>query len=297
MSVWWALCRREWLEHRGGYGWAPLVVLALMLCAALTAISFGAWSGSEEQADFSEMLEHAAAHPQATDLGLRLALRELAQPFVWVYFGVAFFVMLGTLFDERKDRTVLFWKSLPPSDAQSVLSKLITTIWIAPLATIAVIFAAKLLFLILLSFYIAGSDTLSVSGFWAAANLPLALAEWLFGFFTQSLWSLPIWCWLLLVSAVAPRLPVLWALLTPLVPIVMEWALFKSTVLLSGINAHLTFIALPSYRELDSGAAIQTVGFSDMLSIWTRGGFWVGIGIALIMLAAAIYFRRRNNEL
>lgn len=296
MSAFWALCRREWLEHRGGFGWAPLAVLGLMICVAITATSIAAWNGSAEQISLGEMIERAAEDPKATDLGLRLAMREMAQPFVWLYFGVAFFVMLGTLFDERKDRTVLFWKSLPVSDTQSVLSKLITTIWLAPLVTIAVIFIAYLLFLFWLSFQIAGTS-LSVLAFWSAANLPLALAEWLFGFFTQSLWSLPIWCWLLIVSAAAPRLPILWALLLPLVPIVMEWALFRSAWLLTAISEHRKFIALPSYRELDSGAAIQTVGFSEMLAIWGRSSFWLGIIAGLIMLALAIYLRRRNNEL
>ena len=300
MSTWWALCWREWLEHRGGYGWTPLAVLVLIISAALLAIFLGPWNGAEAEkqgVSLRDLIEHAAAQPEATAVSLRLALREIAQPFVLLYFGVTSFVLLGALFDDRKDRTILFWKSLPVSDVQAVLSKLVTAVWFAPLVTIAAIIAAQLFFLIVVSFFVSGSEQISVATLWFEADLPRGIAEWLLGFLTQGLWMLPVWSWLLLVSAVAPKLPILWATLTPLIPIVLEGALNRSTHLLGYISHHLSLIALPSYRELEDEPTVQEVGLEQMLLLWRSEEFWLGIVVAALILAATIYFRRRNNEL
>ena len=157
MSTWWALCWREWLEHRGGFGWAPLAVLALMISAALLAIFLGPWNSADADAQGTSlraMIEQAAAQPDATAVSLRSTLRVIAQPFVLLYLGVTAFVLLGALFDDRQDRTILFWKSLPVSDAQAVLSKLVTALCLAPLVTIAVIIAAQVFFLIVVSLFV-----------------------------------------------------------------------------------------------------------------------------------------------
>ena len=108
---------------------------------------------------------------------------------------------------------------------------------------------------------------------------------------------LPVWSWLLLVSAVAPKLPVLWATLTPLVPMVLEVVLNRSTHLLGYITHHASLVALPSYRELEDGPIIQEVGLAHILALWRGGDLWFGTLVGMFILAATVYFRRRNNEL
>lgn len=297
MTRWWALCKREWLEHRGGFAWAPLTVLVLMFGAALLAISIGSWSSSESDASFVDLIERAAAHPEASALGLQMMLRRIAGPFVWLYFGVGLFVMLGSLYDERRDRTILFWKSLPVSDTETVLSKLANVIVLAPLATVGVITLAHVLFLAFISVIAAGSEQVSITALWGQAQLPHSILEWLFGFATQNLWTLPIWCWLLLVSALAPRLPILWAVVVPLLPIVLERALFGSWGLLATIRRHLDVVALPAFRDPQDAGVMQVIGLPEMRALWGTAEFWLGILVGIALLSATIYFRRRNNEL
>ncbi len=87
MTVWWALCRREWLEHRLALGWAPLGLLILMILA-MSVVA-------------------ATANPPArvmNAIDLHAILPSVVRPFTWLYLGAAIVVLLASLSEERKDR-------------------------------------------------------------------------------------------------------------------------------------------------------------------------------------------------
>ena len=129
---------------------------------------------------------------------------------------------LGALHDDRKDRTVLFWKSVPVTDVETVLSKLITAVWVAPAATIAMILAAQVFLLTVISGLVATRETLSIWPIWANSGLFTGLVELLVGYLIQGLWALPLYGWLLFISAAVNRLPFLWALLAPAALVALE---------------------------------------------------------------------------
>ena len=328
MNTWIALCKREWLEHKGGFAWAPLGLLGALIVLTLLVLTLG--EASRFKIDLSSVDEsegishhtHVDTGPKSVREALTAVLeqeswdtpkleRALANvrlgvmvPFALVYFLVAFFVLLGSLHDDRRDRSVLFWKALPVSDAQTVLSKLATVVWLAPLVLIATVVVAQLFFITVLSTLAANSDHLSAGAIWAHSGLGLGFLELLVGYFTPSFWALPRWGWLLLVSSVAPRVPFVWAVLVPAVPMLAEWVLFGTGTLRGAIGNHLSGRAMPSVGNVEStniggiGEMVTPpVGLPEILSLWATTDMWLGIVVGGAFIYGAIYFRRHNNEL
>jgi len=131
---------------------------------------------------------------------------------------VSVFYCLDALHGERRDRSILFWKSLPVSDLTTVLAKASVPLVLLPLVTFAVTVALHWIMLLISSAVLLGSG-LSVASLWA--QLGFFQMSWLLLYHiltAHALWPFPVYCWLLLVSGWARRAPFLWAAL-PLVAI------------------------------------------------------------------------------
>src|SRR3546814_20822192 len=81
-------------------------------------INFGASGGLQRV--ISEM---DAGDLSKVGFALDVAMYSAMGLLVVVLGFVVFFYCLGALYDDRRDRSILFWKSLPVSDASTVLSK------------------------------------------------------------------------------------------------------------------------------------------------------------------------------
>ncbi len=204
--------RRELWENRSIYI-APLIVAGVTLFGFLIA---------------------TIGRSLASDPAKRLAI--LAEPYNFATgvvmataFIVAFFYCLDTLYGERRDRSILFWKSLPVSDLTAVLAKASIPFVIIPLVALAITIVTQLVML-LLSTPVLISSGLSLSTLWGQVSLIETLGM-LFKhiFFLHVLWYAPIYCWLLLVSAWAKRATFLWAVIPPLSIGVFEKITFNTT--------------------------------------------------------------------
>ncbi len=316
------LLKREWLEHKTGFGWVPIAVLGtlvvltvfvLMFANTTSAtvnissdrnsdgvnISLGDRDGSADVVSFV-LQEGLLAMFNYTDWSdeeltdrIDKARTSVALPFQLVYLLVAVFALLGSLHEDRRDRTVLFWKSMPVSDSETVLAKLVHIAWVAPVVTITAILAYQIFILLIVS--IAGNG-----GFWrlwSHSGLIMEVIELTVGYFIQGLWALPIYGWLLLVSAVANRVPFVWAVLIPIVPAVLEPVLFSSSIVSDGVANHLRFAALPSAANMSRDGFEPAVHIGEQLRLLATTDLWIGIVIGAGFIAAAIYMRHRNNEI
>src|SRR5690606_30056080 len=140
------LLRREYWEHKGGFLWAPLIAGGISLALAVMAAIVGvvmlnrAAAAGDIQINGVDlgMLTREMSPSDAEQLALGLdwsLIMSSAWPFIVLTF-VVFFYCLGALYDDRKDRSVLFWKSLPISDAQTVLSKVASAVVVAPVLAV-----------------------------------------------------------------------------------------------------------------------------------------------------------------
>ena len=209
------LLRREFWEHKGAMLWAPLVAAALLFCLLSGTVLYGAAQGEFKQ-ELSIKLQSKGDRTTVVHTGLgaipqdaKVQMAEvaangyigLAAPLFAMLAVVAFFYCLGALHEERRDRSILFWKSLPVSDTQTVLSKVLTAAVVAPLITIAVG-----TFLSILTLFVVGAvaafEGINLFGMILSnANFyltPLALVGLLPVYLV---WALPTIGWLLMVSS------------------------------------------------------------------------------------------------
>jgi hypothetical protein len=207
----------------------------------------------------------------------------LAMPFLAILLLVVFTLSVSVTWDERKDRSILFWKSMPVSDTRAVLAKFVFIGWITPWATVAAILVAQLLIVLVLDVYSGESLTLHLAadpGFYTGI-LQLFTGALLLGF-----WIAPVVAWLMLVGATARRSPVLWAVLGILVLAGVEYALFGTGTIGPFVLRHMWPDTLP--ENPDGGLTLPSTRFLVDLGL--------GVVAGTVLLAATVWSRRRFNE-
>jgi len=316
MNAWLTLLRREWWEHKAGFGWTPLAIGTLFVLFTLYAlglatagdVDFAITTITESGNDTLErtfawndaligLLDFSRWSPAELDHYLGYLLHLIAQPFVYAHFAVALFALAGALNDDRRDRSVLFWKSLPVSDLATIASKLVLVVWVAPLIVVVAVVATWIAVLGIVSAFAASAGSSGFGALWTHAGIPSAALSFVSGYLLQGLWCLPIYAWVLTVSAAVPRAPLVWAGLLPLAPVVLERMFLRSDHLWTWITRHLDFVALPRPGSLDHGHEVPGVDFADQFALLLTVELWSGVATGLLFLAAARWFRMRSNDL
>jgi ABC-2 type transport system permease protein len=276
--IYWAL-RREFWESRWIY-LAPLAVASLFLLGFLI---------------------HLPMHgPSALDpAGKRQALIEpydmAAALLMGTFLFVAMFYCIETLQRERRDRSILFWKSLPVSDVTTVFTKASIPFVVLPLISCAIAFATQFLMLLASSVVLVGSG-FSVAAYWDRVSLFRASFLLLYHVMTvHVLWGAPIYGWLLLVSAWARRAALLWAVLPPLAIGTLEKLLFNTTYFGAFVGRFFTGGAEGSYppgtMPMDPGTHVTPLRFLG------TPGLWIGLAVTAAFLAAAVRLRRYRDPM
>src|SRR5438309_274572 len=282
----WSVWRELW-ENRSIYV-APLIVAAVQVFAlAISTI------GLAERRRAVLLLDDPVKQRAAIEATYDAA----AMMMIFVVFIVGVFYCLDALHGERRDRSILFWKSLPVSDLTIVLSKAIIPLAVLPAIAFALTVCVQLIMLLM------SSVNLIVHGMSPAttwAHFPV-FQNWLvmlYGLIAIALWHAPIYGWLLLVSAWARRAIFLWAVLPFIAILIFEKITF---------GTHY-FGKLLEHRLM--GFAPHAFGFHgeghptiDSLSQLTPGrylgspGLWLGLLVAAGLLFAAVRLRRYRGPL
>src|ERR1700682_1804669 len=207
---------------------------------------------------------------------------------------VGVFYTLDALYGERRDRSILFWKSLPVSDLTAVLSKLTIPLVILPLLSFVISLATQFTMLLLSSVILLGSGV-NIAALWTGVSFFHVSLVLLYHLLTvHGLWYAPLYGWLLLVSAWAPRAPIIWAFLPPFVICGVEKIAFNTSHLL----------ALLQYRLLGpEDAMAQHTQPNDFMAtlipehFFSTPGLWIGRAVAAAFLAAAVRLRRYQGPI
>jgi ABC-2 type transport system permease protein len=203
-------------------------------------------------------------------------------------FLIAIFYSIDALHGERRDRSILFWKSLPVSDLVTVLSKASVPIFILPLVTFVITIVTQLIILAVSAIALPSSG-FHVSFFHMSVMLLYHLVA------IHGLWCAPFYGWFLMVSAWAKRSPFLWAFLVPFAIGITEKITFNTSyfakTLIERFGGPSGPGSGPRSMSMDS---LRPFPFSEFL---TSAGFWVGLAITALFLVAAVRLRRYREPI
>jgi len=299
-----ALLRREIWEHR-----AILVVpLVVALLIVLTSLTGQVTIGELEHVDLA--IIGATNMPEnARSAALSGIMIALSSTFIFAMWILTIFYTLDSLYAERKDRSILFWRSIPCTDFETVLSKLLTAILVIPLATFAVIIVTHLLVLLNISIWIDLRGGSAWHVIWSAVPFADNWTATLVILLALPLWLSPFIGWSLFVSAFTKRSPLLTAAL-PIVLLPMLEKLLSDTTLFAEAF-FVRSVQMPLFAGLDNMELLFQEGDEiamlaeaklSLLSLMDLGGLlvdpqlWLGLIVCGLFTAAAIYVRRYRDE-
>jgi ABC-2 type transport system permease protein len=278
--------RRELWEHRSIYV-APLAVAGLILFGFLISAF-----------NFSSHVEFTAKGPLAA-VSAPYDIAAISIIFTAGVVGV--FYTLGALHGERRDRTILFWKSLPVSDLTTVLTKASIPLVILPIIVFTTVVATQIVMLGA-SAAVLTADGRSIAPVWTQLHLFQSWVILLYSLVALSLWYAPIYGWFLVVSGWSRRSPLLWAILPPLGLCVLEKIAFSTSYAatlikyrLGGFTTAFTPNALSDSQQARN--SVDPLSVLDPVGFLNTPGLWVGLGFATAFLAAAIWLRRRREAI
>ncbi len=218
-------------------------------------------------------------------------------------FLVAVFYCLGAMHNERRDRSILFWKSLPVPDLTTVLGKAFIPLVVLPIVTFVITVATELVMASLNAIEWA-SHGRNLTSLWSHLPLGEMSVVLLYGLLTLVLWWAPVYGWLLLVSVWARRAPFLWAVLPPLGLALCEKLAFNTSHVLNVIVSRLAGTYEDAFVVGDKGAfrglgAIPTLRVAqiDAGKFLTTPGLWIGLVLTVAFVAATVWLRRNREPL
>jgi len=309
-----ALMRREFWENKGAFRTTPLVIGGIYIVFMLMAI-FTTTHIDNELYTFKEGINALAAQPaEMRALVIGEAMLGSSILFSVVMSFVILFYLLGSLYDDRKDRSILFWKSLPASDTLTIASKLLSAMFIIPAFFMAVLILTHTLMAIIGSLMVLSVDGNPWTLFLSVFNPFKAWGLIASSYLAQSIWALPLYGWLMLVSAFAPRVPLLFATLPPLIFAVLQtWIEFLRTFTLKnnivGVIGEWLFnspvILTAEFDDGRGGIALgipltkdfdHAVTIANMLDRLFSLQMLSGLVVAALCLAGALWLRHRAAE-
>jgi ABC-2 type transport system permease protein len=323
------LLRREFWEHKGALLWAPVVVGISMIVLIGGMLMYAAtFSGqtvvtvdgqtTTTTTTLSDIFARSSpADQQMMADSISDMYMAAATPLMLMLAVIAFFYCLGALFEERRDRSVLFWKSLPVSDSMTVLSKVATALVLAPLIALAAAVVTSFALLII-ACIVAAFHNFNVFGMVLSQSEVYLNPLRLFGLLpVYILWALPTVGWLLLVSAWARSKVFLWAVGAPVLLIFVikfaNWVLntrmpidwFAENIVARGLlglfpGAWIGFAKMNMDQPEVARNAPPTVDaasfFAESWMTLASPSVWIGAIAGVAMLYGAMRLRRWRDE-
>lgn len=274
--------RREIWENRSIYV-APVLVAIVVLFGFLVSTI-----GLPERRREVLLLDPAKARA-AIEMPYNMAAIML----ILTAFIVGVFYCLDALYGERRDRSILFWKSLPVSDRTTLFSKATIPLVVLPLLTFAVVLATQVLMMIWTTVLLIAHG-MSPASTWTYVPLFRNAFILLYGLAAIALWHAPIYGWALLVSGWARRATFLWAVLPFLATAFFERITFGTSHFGSMLKDRLMGFAPKAFAFQMHSVDCPRLTPAAYLS---SPGLWLGLTVAAVFIAVAIRLRRYRGPL
>jgi ABC-2 type transport system permease protein len=282
--LYWSV-RRELWENRSIYV-APLIVAVVVLFGFLISTI-----GMPERRQ--AVLLRDAAYQRAA---IGEPYDAAAMILIFTAFIIAVFYCLDALQGERRDRSILFWKSLPVSDLTTVLSKASIPLVILPLLIFGIIVFVQFLMLLWSSAILLPSGLAATT--WTRFNLFQQSVILLYSLIVIVLWHAPIYGWALLISGWARRATFLWAVLPLLAIGILEKLAFDTSHFASVLKDRLFGAANTAFAfQPHRGVAIDSLVQLTPGRYLTTPGLWIGLAFAAAFVAIAVRQRRYRGPI
>ena len=266
--------RRELWENRYVYI-APLIVTAFVLFGSFISVVVTAKKGGAVYKPFS----------------------MAPAPIMLATFIIGFFYSLDALYGERRDRSILFWKSLPVSDRMIVLSKVAIPMIVLPSIAWALSVITQVLMMFMSAPFMA-AYRVDLGAFFDEFHFFEGLLIMIYGLVVHALWFAPIYAYLLLISAWARRAPFLWAVLPPVGISALEQIMFKTKLFLHVLGYRFGGAMREAFNvQQKSDGDIDRVWELEPVRFLTAPGLWVGLAFAAACIAASIRLRRYREPI
>ncbi len=315
------LLRRELWEHTSLKG-IPIMLLAFVLLANLAfifllsstagTVSIGDGNGVLSSSSYIDFFTQLSSGQQTAIINSALITTGMIINSVLLI--VMFFYLLDSLYGERKDRTILFWKSLPVSNKQTVLSKLTIAIIIIPVIIFLTTVLANLITLLLQSLLLYRNQY-SASILWQQTDVTGLSMFSIFLLIQQTIWYFPVMGWLLFCSVWCRKPPIIVAVLIPTILVFIDSSFMLGTGIseillerlplgimsmqlgnessLMAYNYSLSEQQLPGFN-MSAGISIPSIG--EILSFLANIKVWSGLLIGAFFTGMAISLRRWRDD-
>jgi ABC-2 type transport system permease protein len=324
MNVYLTTLKREFQEHRAVFVLLPLILAAVLIVIMVyvaiklpdnnilfefhsiesSSIEDSNTDGSsvnqaEYRIDFSRgelvVIDDAAAdtsHAFAINDAVISSMYGIQFLFLSFSGMVVIYYLLVCLYADRKDRSILFWKSMPVSESLNIAIKFLVAVIAIPLVATVISWLVQLGFLIL-AWILTGkmaADTAPI--IWSNIDILSTFARQIYVMLSFSIWILPVNAWLMLSSALARRSPFLIATIPVAVIILFERLVFDSSLIARWIGEHFAMGIIKASSvlpyEIDTGQANIALGTADLL---------LGFVITGLLLGAAVWLRNYRFEM
>jgi len=296
-----ALVRRELWEHRSIFVTPAAVTVVLSL---LVLTLFVAASGFGEAVDIGII---TAQNVGETERRAALMAFLIGNTVVFLIASgiLTIFYCLDSLYAERKNKSILFWRSLPVTDAETVISKLLTAAVAIPLVTFAAVVLANLINLVLSSIFVIIEGGSPGQLIWGAVPIFDVWASMFIILLATPLWLSPFIGWFLFVSAWTKRSPLLTAFLPILIVPMLEYWVLRTHYIGNAFENRASNLPLfsidvsvfddDSIREMTADS-VSILAHIDIVKFVTSPGLWAGLVVCGLFTTAAIYVRRYRDE-
>ncbi len=298
-----ALVKRETWEHRSIYV-TPAAITIIVTLGVLAMLMFA--SGFAAELDVVIF----GAQNLAGDPERKAVLTGFFLGTSWVFIIalaiLTVFYCLDSLYAERKDKSILFWRSLPVTDAETVISKLITATIVIPVATVIGIIVTHLINLIVVSLWVSMKGGDGGMLIWGSVAL---VDNWVAAFIVviaSGIWMSPFIGWFLLVSAYTKRSPLLMAFMPLILIGLLEGIIFRTHVFAENVLARGDGLPLFRIGNIErffdekhwrvAEDATSLLVHLDVVQFLTSPAMWAGILVCAVLSTGAIYVRRFRDE-
>jgi len=292
--------KREFWEHRRAILWAPIgfSILILLVSIMLNVAFDPAAKPSSEigvlEQESGQFFENEETKQQSVkDESRKRNPSRKSLFYLSLAWLVSIFYLLSALYSDRKDNSIIFWKSLPVSETQNAIHKLTFAVLCFPVVALAISWVLNILQIILqlkeMQSAVGGDTWLVVERSFDAQHM---IVIPLIGVVAGTLWGLPLFCYALMVSAMAKKYPLLF-FIVPLVALAfVERMTYQGSYVFDFVVNHSPFSALSALSDAPNLKYFFQSQFADKLP-----DLVLGCGLAFIFFLVAIWHRNHRFEI